>query len=42
MKAGEAIAIVGSTGENSTGPHLHFELWHNGDAVDPKAYMAFE
>lgn len=42
VKAGEAIAIVGSSGENSTGPHLHFELWHNGEPVDPQAYMAFE
>lgn len=42
VKAGEAIAIVGDTGENSSGPHLHFELWHNGAAVDPQAYMVFQ
>jgi murein DD-endopeptidase MepM/ murein hydrolase activator NlpD len=42
VKAGEALAIVGNTGENSTGPHLHFELWHNGEPVDPQAYMAFK
>lgn len=42
LKAGEAVAIVGNTGENSSGPHLHFELWHNGEAVDPAAYMVFQ
>lgn len=42
VKAGEAIAIVGSTGENSTGPHLHYELWHNGEPVDPGAYVVFK
>lgn len=42
VKAGEAIAIVGNSGELTTGPHLHFELWHNGEAVDPQAYMVFK
>lgn len=41
VKAGEAIAIVGSTGELTTGPHLHFELWHNGVPVDPEEYILF-
>ncbi|MDR1381600.1 MAG: M23 family metallopeptidase [Tannerella sp.] len=39
--AGEAIAIVGNTGELSTGPHLHFELWHRGAPVNPEEYIAF-
>jgi murein DD-endopeptidase MepM/ murein hydrolase activator NlpD len=42
VKAGEAIAIVGDSGELTTGPHLHFELWLNGEAVDPEAYMVFQ
>jgi murein DD-endopeptidase MepM/ murein hydrolase activator NlpD len=42
VKAGEVIAIVGNSGELSNGPHLHFELWYNGAAVNPTDYMAFE
>jgi murein DD-endopeptidase MepM/ murein hydrolase activator NlpD len=41
VRAGEAIAIIGETGELSTGPHLHFELWFNGSPVDPKEYISF-
>lgn len=41
VKAGDPIAIIGESGELSTGPHLHFELWHNGTAVNPINYMTF-
>jgi len=41
VKAGEVIAIVGNSGEQTTGPHLHFELWYNGNAIDPQDYMVF-
>lgn len=38
VKRGEPIALLGSTG-HSTAPHLHFEIWHNGDPVDPLKYI---
>lgn len=41
VKAGEVIAIMGNSGELTTGPHLHFELWHNGTALDPETYIDF-
>ena len=41
VKAGEAIALVGSTGEKTTGPHLHFELWNKGRALDTSKYIVF-
>lgn len=41
VKAGDPIAIIGESGELSTGPHLHFELWHNGTPVNPLNYMTF-
>lgn len=42
VRSGEVIASAGSTGEFSTGPHLHFELWEGGYAVDPTNYIDFE
>jgi len=41
VKAGEAVAIIGNTGELSTGPHLHFEMWHRGTPLDPEQYIDF-
>lgn len=41
VKAGEAIALVGNSGEKTNGPHLHFELWNKGRAVDPSKYIVF-
>ncbi len=41
VRAGEPIAIVGETGETVTGPHLHFELWNDGNALNPKDYITF-
>lgn len=42
VQAGEVIAFVGNTGEFSSGPHLHFELWHNGKPVNAEDYINFE
>ena len=39
--AGDAIAIVGNSGELTTGPHLHFELWHDRVPLDPVEYIVF-
>lgn len=42
VKAGEVIATAGSTGELSTGPHLHFELWSDGYPINPTNFIDFE
>ena len=42
VKAGEVIAISGNTGELTTGPHLHFELWSDGYPIDPTTFIDFE
>jgi murein DD-endopeptidase MepM/ murein hydrolase activator NlpD len=41
VAAGDAIAIVGNSGELTTGPHLHFELWHDRVPLDPVEYIVF-
>jgi len=41
VKAGEPIAFVGSSGELSSGPHLHFELWQKGKPLNPVDYITF-
>ncbi|MBD79098.1 MAG: peptidase M23 [Crocinitomicaceae bacterium] len=41
VKAGEVVAIVGNSGELSSGPHLHFELWYKGTPMNPEEYLVF-
>lgn len=39
VKAGESIAVIGASGDESEGPHLHFELWRNGLPVNPLEFL---
>jgi murein DD-endopeptidase MepM/ murein hydrolase activator NlpD len=41
VNAGEIIAIVGNSGELTNGPHLHFELWYNGNSLNPEEFVTF-
>jgi murein DD-endopeptidase MepM/ murein hydrolase activator NlpD len=41
VRVGDPIAIVGNSGELTTGPHLHFELWHKGAPLNPEDYISF-
>ena len=41
VKGGEPIAISGNTGEISTGPHLHIEMWINGVPVNPAIFLNY-
>lgn len=42
VESGQVIALSGNTGELTTGPHLHFELWREGIPVNPENYVSFE
>ena len=42
VKAGQVLALSGNTGELTTGPHLHFELWNEGNPINPEDYISFE
>jgi lipoprotein NlpD len=42
VAAGDPIGIVGSSGSNSTGPHLHFELWNSNGPINPLDYLSFQ
>lgn len=41
VNAGEIISIVGNSGELTNGPHLHFELWYNGNSLNPEEFVTF-
>ena len=41
VKPGESIAIIGNSGELTSGPHLHFELWKEGVPLNPEEYIIF-
>jgi murein DD-endopeptidase MepM/ murein hydrolase activator NlpD len=42
VRTGEVIALAGSSGQESTGIHLHFELWKDGYPIDPTQFIEFE
>jgi murein DD-endopeptidase MepM/ murein hydrolase activator NlpD len=41
VNAGDIISIVGNSGEMTDGPHLHFELWYNGNSMNPEEFVTF-
>jgi len=41
VNAGDIISIVGNSGEMTDGPHLHFEMWYNGNSLNPEEFVTF-
>jgi murein DD-endopeptidase MepM/ murein hydrolase activator NlpD len=41
VQSGEVVAIIGNTGELTSGPHLHFEVWHQGNPMNPEDFINF-
>ncbi len=41
VNAGEVISIIGNSGELTSGPHVHLEIWYNGNPVDPEEFITF-
>lgn len=41
VSAGDIISIIGNTGDLTSGPHLHFELWYNGNPLNPSEFILF-
>lgn len=41
VSAGDIISIIGNTGELTSGPHLHFEIWYNGNPLNPTEFISF-
>ncbi|GGF46674.1 peptidase M23 [Echinicola rosea] len=42
VTGGEVISVVGNTGEQTTGQHLHFELWYKGNPLNPQEFITFD
>ena len=41
VKAGDVLGVIGNSGEYSTGIHLHFEMWLNGEALNPEDFLFY-
>ena len=39
VDAGTVIAQLGNTGQKSSGPHLHFEIWKDGNPINPLSFF---
>jgi murein DD-endopeptidase MepM/ murein hydrolase activator NlpD len=42
VRSGDILGIVGNTGEYTDGPHLHLELWHKGNPINPEDFIFFK